>query len=696
MAHPTLPAFPYGAVYFRKSNPPKEDWERDYGTAAADGMNTFRHWFLWSAIEIAPGVYDWDDYDRQLDLAARHGIKTVIAEMITAAPEWAYRVHAGARQQTRDGRIVHSTVGASTVAGGFPGLCLDHTEYRSAAERFLRSLAGRYKDHPGLGAYDVWNECGYGPDTCYCPSTAEAFRAWLRERYGDLRTLARTWHRHSLAEWEDVQPPRHMGAYPDVLDWLEFRQDHAYAQMRWRADAIRSVDPAHPITAHGVAGTILSAASRGTDDWRAAREAESYGFTWVASRKGDEPWKQFHAVDLVRAASRGKRFWHSEAQAGPLWMQPQVIGRPRDDGRISQPEDVRYWNLVSFMGGATGLLYPRWRPLLDGPLWGAFGAYGMDGERTPRSEMAGHIARWADAPEQAHLWRSRPVRGEVGIVYAPETQIFCYAQQENTDLYTRAMWGAYRGFFDANIQADWVHIDDIADYRILYVPYPVMLSQRSAGALQGWVAAGGTLVSEGCPAYFGDRGHVGTVQPNYGLDALFGVRESYVEFTPDILGDLRVLVGGASVWGGILLQAYAETTGTAIGWYADGQVAAVDNAFGSGRTRLVGTSVGAGYAGHPEGASFSFFRDVLARGGAAPHARVSDPRVVARLHDGDGGAYLWVANPHRTPVPARVSLADPWSRLRPGRTVWGADATVTDGEIALVAPARDVTIIALG
>ncbi|MEZ4659463.1 MAG: hypothetical protein R2911_18035 [Caldilineaceae bacterium] len=56
MTFPTLPAFPYGAVYFRKSNPPQADWARDYGVAAEDGMNIFRHWFLWSAIEIAPGV----------------------------------------------------------------------------------------------------------------------------------------------------------------------------------------------------------------------------------------------------------------------------------------------------------------------------------------------------------------------------------------------------------------------------------------------------------------------------------------------------------------------------------------------------------------------------------------------------------------------------------------------------------------
>jgi beta-galactosidase len=67
----TQPVFPYGAVYFRKSNPPEQDWARDHQTAARIGMNTFRHWFMWSAIEVAPGKYDWRDYDRMMDLASK-------------------------------------------------------------------------------------------------------------------------------------------------------------------------------------------------------------------------------------------------------------------------------------------------------------------------------------------------------------------------------------------------------------------------------------------------------------------------------------------------------------------------------------------------------------------------------------------------------------------------------------------------
>lgn len=692
----SLPAFPYGAVYFRKSNPPSQDWARDYATAAEDGMNLFRHWVLWSAIEVAPGEFDWADYDRQLDLAAEHGLKTVIAEMITAAPEWAYRRYAHARLERRDGSKVESQMSGSCVTGGFPGLCLDNEDYRALAERFLRALVERYRHHPGLGGYDIWNECNYSPDVCYCPATAAQFRQWLQAKYSDLRALGAAWHRPSFAEWEDINPPRDLGPYPHVLDWLQFRIDDAYRLMRWRAELIRELDPDHFIAAHGIAASLTRMAQGGADDWRAAAEAEAYGYTWGSSRHGDEPWKQIHAVDLVRAASRGKPFWHAEAYAGHLWMQPQVLGKPRDEGRIASPEDIRYWDMASFMCGATGLLYLRWRPLLDGPLFGAFGAYGMDGSRTARSEMVRRIGQWATAPEQAALWRSRPVKGDIGILYVPETQLFTYAQQGDTAYYAQSLQGAYQGFMDLNIQADWVHIEDIDAYQTLYLPYPVMLTADTAQRLTDWVARGGTLISEGCPGYWDGQAHVGPRQPALGLDALFGVAENYVEFVPDLLGDLKLNLSGEPVRGGIFLQAYAPTTGTPVGWYADGRVAAVDHVYGQGKTRLLGTMAGYGYATHPGDRSPSWFRAALTHAGVTQQVVCSEPRVMARLHLGEGGAYLWVANPTRQALPVRLTLRGPGAGLKPLGALWGAEAH-SDGEmIVLTAPARDVCVIALG
>src|SRR5260370_38299186 len=82
------PVFPFGAVYFRESNPPEPDWERDHKTAAQMGVNIFRHWFMWASIENSPGKYDWRDYDRMVELEAQNRIKVVIAEIVNAAPDW--------------------------------------------------------------------------------------------------------------------------------------------------------------------------------------------------------------------------------------------------------------------------------------------------------------------------------------------------------------------------------------------------------------------------------------------------------------------------------------------------------------------------------------------------------------------------------------------------------------------------------
>jgi beta-galactosidase len=379
------PVFPYGAVYFRKSNPPMEDWEEDYKTAAKLGVNCFRHWFMWSAIEVKPGVYDWEDYDRQLDLAARNGIKVIIGELSSFAPEWmAERFETGS-----------PSISASAAVGRV-SVCLDDDEVLRAAEAFQRALVERYRDHPALLGYDLWNELHYGE--CHCEHTQKKFREWLKKKYGSLEALGEAWHRYSMGSWENVRARRTRGGYPDAIDWVEFHSDNKSRLLRRRVELFRKLDTEHLVTGHSAFAARITPYGVWRSDWRDAAEFDVFGYTWVASRNGNQPWMQFQAVDFVRAAARGKRFWHAEAEAGSLWMQPQVPGRAREDGRISDAKDVRIWNLVSMAAGATGILYPRWRPLLDGPLWGAFGPMNLDGSVGPKAEMAGKVARWANEP----------------------------------------------------------------------------------------------------------------------------------------------------------------------------------------------------------------------------------------------------------------------------------------------------------
>src|SRR5690606_30360250 len=121
---------------------------------------------------------------------------------------------------------------------------------------------------------------------------------------------------------------------------------------------------------------------------------------------------------------------------------------------------------------------------------------------------------------------------EVGLIFIPETQTVDFTLQGKMATYTAAMRGAYQGFFENNIQADFVHIDDIDDYTLLYLPYPIHMKPAASAKLRAWVEAGGTLICEGLPAYFGEHGTVDTVQPGQGLDAVFGALEADVVFAP--------------------------------------------------------------------------------------------------------------------------------------------------------------------
>jgi len=670
MPAPT-PQVPFGAVYFRKSNPPREDWDRDYAQAASDGMNTFRHWFMWSAIERRPGVYDWDDCDRQLDLAAEHGMATVIAEFTMAAPDWLQRKLCHAVQRKADGTPMASTLSPSTAVGGFGqglggagALTLNAPEVHAAVMGFLTELASRYRGHPGLMGYDVNNEVNYQPDFDFSAPTAAAFRTWLKAKYGTLDSLAEAWHRYSYAEWDDVMPPRQVQPYAECLDWLAFREDNFYGHVADKIATIRAADPAAAILSHGIAGAVTAMAGHGCNDWRAAAQVDTYGYTWIAARKGNQPWRNFFAGDLIRGAARGKPFWHAERQGGPLWMQPQVLGRDREDARVADAADVRLWSLASFAAGARGMMNLRYRPLLDGPLFGAFGSYAMDGSPTDRSDAAADIARWTNAPEQAGAMAARPVRGEIGILMIPEAQAWDYllSREGGFKTYEQAMWGAYRGFFDLGAQPDWIHADDLDSHDTIYAPYPILLPEALAERLGEWVARGGTLISEACPGYFGDRGRVHVRQPANGLDRVFGAIEAEVEFMPDIADRSSIVMGDHVLPCGGFRQAYALTGGTARGSFTQGGTAIVENTYGLGRTLLIGSHVSAGYwrmreAGGDDAASgVEWFRACLDFAGKPPRVATGNPHLVARLHEDKERRYLWIVNPTREDQTGHVTV----------------------------------------
>jgi beta-galactosidase GanA len=605
----------------------------------AQGMNTVRLWAMWSWIHRENDQFDFSHLDRLMTLCKEIGLKALIQVILENAPSWLVQEHPNARYVANDGQAIQPMGRPNTPGGGWPGLCLDNAPARESAEKFMTALAQHFAGHEALMGYDVWNEVWFELDGyignqyyCYCPETIREFKLYLRKKYHDLDGLCRAWYRE-YASWDEVLPPKYWGGYPDWIDWVQFRIANQGRLLRWRVETLRAADANALLVSHGLPNTLSAMATQLTDDWRNAREVQVYGLSCFPLWFKYDPTETFKVHDMVRAATGNKTFWTAEMQAGPA-------GEGLTHSKTPTPNDLKLWNWISLATGAKGVLYWQWRPELLGPESPGFGLCQLDGGPGERTRMASFFARLTH--EHPELRESSPIRGDVAIAVIPESQIFCHVADRNADKYAQSVKGIYRALSQAGYQVDLARIEDIANYPLVYLPFPLMLEEKTAATLVEYVRNGGTLISEACPAQFGNGGFTQVTSPGYGLHEVFGIQapegpESLHDNIPAIRWNERNIdcivhrqrfnVNGAS----ILAQ------------YSDGGPAITLNAFGRGTAILIGTYPGIA-AEWGSGDSARLLVEVTAHIGIRPRIQISSPDIWVRLHTHNDNVIAYVVN----------------------------------------------------
>jgi beta-galactosidase len=120
----------------------------------------------------------------------------------------------------------------------------------------------------------------------------------------------------------------------------------------------------------------------------------------------------------------------------------------------------------------------------------------------------------------------------------------------------------------------------------------------------------------------------------------------------------------------------------------------MENAFGQGRTLLMGSFPGAGYYLHHGAATRELFAGFLKMAGVAPQIAIDDATVQARLHQGEGGTHLWVTNTTRADRKVTVTLAT--GEFTTAEDVWSGVAIAQSGrQFTMTVPARDAVVAML-
>ena len=180
--------FPVGVEYYRAPVPKPELWDEDFARIRAGGMRLIRTFNYWNHLEPRPGIYETDDIDLLFDLAHKHDLRVWLDLPLAthgACPEWLTREH-------YDMRVVsyRNHVSLTSASPAYPQgsqiHCYDHPAWREYGEKLLRHMIGRYKDHPALLVWGLWDGIALSAAwsktsdglPCYGPSTLARYDAW--------------------------------------------------------------------------------------------------------------------------------------------------------------------------------------------------------------------------------------------------------------------------------------------------------------------------------------------------------------------------------------------------------------------------------------------------------------------------------------------------------------------------------------
>lgn len=586
-------------------------WGHDLDQIKSVGFNTVKTWVDWATAEPQPGKFNFENLELLMKLAQQRGLRVVIQMYLDSAPDWVGQKFPDSKFVDRSGAVIESQ--------SAPGFCIDHPGVRAEVQKFLTAVAERANKYNALYGWDVWSEphvinwaeFPYLPaaEFCYCPNSQRRFRAWLQAKYGTLDALNKAWYRNFTA-WDEVTPPRSSTilSYTDYLDWRAFITDKISGDLKTRVDAVRAADTQHFITSHAAVPALFTSPTNGygePDDFQMSAIADFFGtsiYPKHAASTRPWPWQQISAaLDFSRSAglSNNKAFWIGELQAGQ-----GVTGMRLQVPVTAQDEERWLWTMIAH--GAKQVAIYAWYPMSSGYESGGYGLINLDGTLTDRARAAGKVAQLI-AANACELMAAQPPKAEVAVLYNRLGYMVGGAQPSLSRLgnATRdSLMGLHRIFTEAQIPLDFVSSQDavrgrLSDYKIVFVPFPVMMSRDVAAAIKSYVQNGGTVVAEARPAWNDERGYASDTIPGMGLDEVFGVHEAEmrpVETAEVFSSDGKTLSFGDGYEETLVPSSHAQL----IAKYRDGSGAAANNPYGQGHAILIGTFAAMHYQRHPE------------------------------------------------------------------------------------------------
>ncbi|AIQ68777.1 beta-galactosidase [Paenibacillus graminis] len=495
--------FELGVCYYPE-HWPEEMWAGDYRRMVETGFTIVRMAeFAWSIFEPEEGNFQFELFDKAIDLAHSYGLKVILGTPTATPPAWL---------TNRYPEVLNVTDEGVTLQHGMRRhYNYSSPKYRELCAGITRQLAQHYANHPGVVGWQIDNELNCEINVFYSESDHQAFREWVQAKYETLDQLNDAWGtvfwNQTYTSWSQIFLPRPTptSKQPNphqALDEKRFISDNTISFAKIQADILRELAPSQWVTTNGLFGHLDShELNEKLLDFFSYDSYPQFASIHTDPEEAEPLRDRSWSLSLSAVRSISPNFCIMEQQSGPGgWVNRMNMPSPK-------PGKMRLWTYQSIAHGADKLLYFRWRTATMGHeiYWHGLNDYHNQPNRRVRE--AAQIGREL-AEAGKHIVGTRN-QADVAILRDYDNEW----DGEYDVWHGPFMWQSNKEWFKAlqkrHIPNDVLYmrskttLKDLIPYQVLIYPHPAIMSDETARLLDQYVQQGGTLIF-GCRTGYKD------------------------------------------------------------------------------------------------------------------------------------------------------------------------------------------------
>lgn len=439
--------------------------------------------FSWSSLEPEEGRFNFDWMDALLDRMAANGIYALLATPSGARPAW---------MSARYPEVLR--VGANRVRnlhGVRHNHCFSSPIYREKVAIMNGKLAQRYASHPAVIGWHISNE--YGGE-CHCDYCQEAFRDWLKRKYGTIEKLNSSWWTtfwsHTYTDWSQIESPAPHGemyVHAMNLDWKRFVTDQTVDFCAHEIKPLRAVDPSIPVT------TNFMFYYEGLNYWKFADLLD------IVSWDSYPTWHK-QEDNVVQAARVAMMHDIVRSIKGKPWLLMESTPSSTNWQGVSKNKRPGMHQLSSLQAvahGSDSVQYFQWRKSRGSSekLHGAV----VDHVGHEHTRVFQDVAQLGETLDKLDAIVGTNVKAEAAIIFDWENRWAVNDSQGPRNIgvdYEKTAQLIYRPFWERGVAVDVIDMEqDFSKYKLLLAPMLYMVRPGVGERIEQFVQDGGTFVA---------------------------------------------------------------------------------------------------------------------------------------------------------------------------------------------------------